>query len=89
MKEERAVKTEEVRAKIRGFVQQAMQEALEGELEEFLGYARHQQSATENSRNGHSRKTVSTDSGQVEIEVPRDRKSEFEPKLNTQTTDSA
>jgi len=81
LKEEKAAKTEEVKAKIRGLVQQAMQEALEGELEEFLGYPKHQQSTSENSRNGHSKKTVQTDSGQMEIEVPRDRKSDFEPKL--------
>jgi hypothetical protein len=34
--EKKPAKTEEVKAKIRGLVQQAMQEALEGELEEFL-----------------------------------------------------
>jgi len=81
LKEEKSAKTEEVKAKIRGLVQQVMQEALEGELEDFLGYPKHQQSTTENSRNGHSKKTVRTDSGQMEIEVPRDRKSDFQPKL--------
>jgi len=81
LKEEKSAKTEEVKAKIRSLVQQTMQEALEGELEDFLGYPKHQQSETENSRNGHSRKTVQTDSGQMEIEVPRDRKSDFQPKL--------
>jgi putative transposase len=81
LKKEKPAKTEEVRAKIRGLVQQAMQEALEGELEDFLGYPKHQQNSSDNSRNGHSTKTVQTDSGPMEIEVPRDRKSDFEPKL--------
>ena len=81
MKKEKPAKTEEVRAKIRGLVQQAMQEALEGELDDFLGYPKHQQNSSDNSRNGHSTKTVQTDSGPMEIEVPRDRKSDFEPKL--------
>jgi len=81
MKEEKAGKTEEVRARIRGLVQQAMQEALEGELDEFLGYPKHQQSTSDNARNGHSKKTVHTDSGKMEIDVPRDRKSDFEPTL--------
>jgi len=81
MKKEKPAKTAEVKAKIKSLVQQTMQEALEGELEDFLGYPKHQQSTSENSRNGHSKKTVQTDSGPMEIEVPRDRKSGFEPKL--------
>lgn len=36
---------------------------------------------TENSRNGHSRKTMKTSAGEVEIAVPRDRNGEFEPRL--------
>jgi transposase-like protein len=81
LKKEKPAKTEEVRERIRGLVKQAMQEALEGELEDFLGYPKHQQNPSENSRNGHSVKTVQTDSGPMEVEVPRDRKSDFQPKL--------
>ena len=56
---------------------------LEGELTEHLGYEKH---ATEgrnggNSRNGRTTKRVKTDTGEVEIEVPRDREGSFEPKL--------
>ena len=36
---------------------------------------------TDNSRNGHSIKIVKTRAGEVEIAVPRDRKSEFEPQI--------
>ena len=36
---------------------------------------------TDNSRNGHSVKTVKTSAGEVEIAVPRDRKAEFEPQI--------
>ena len=81
MKKEKPVKAEEVRAKIKRLVQQTLQEALEGELEEFIGYPKHQSSTSDNSRNGHSIKTVQTNSGPMEIEVPRDRKSDFQPKL--------
>ncbi len=56
-------------------------EALEAELEEFLGYPRYQRSDSDNYRNGHTSKTVKTTSGELEIKVPRDRKGEFEPKL--------
>ncbi len=81
MKKEKPVKAEEVRAKIKRLVQETLQEALEGELEEFIGYPKHQSNTSENSRNGHSVKTVQTNSGSMEIEVPRDRKADFQPKL--------
>jgi len=81
MKKDAPVKAEEVRAKIKRLVQQTLQEALEGELEEFIGYPKHQSNTSENARNGHSVKTVQTESGSMEIDVPRDRKSDFQPKL--------
>ncbi len=81
MKKEKPVKTEEVRAKIKRLVQQTLQEALEGELEEFVGYPKHQSNTSDNARNGYTVKTVQTDSGPMELEVPRDRKSDFQPKL--------
>jgi transposase-like protein len=34
-----------------------------------------------NNRNGYGRKTVTTDSGRIEIEVPRDRAGSFDPQL--------
>jgi putative transposase len=34
-----------------------------------------------NSRNGYGRKTVATDSGRIELEIPRDRQSSFDPQL--------
>src|SRR6266545_1594420 len=56
--------------------------ALEGELDDHLGYARHDPAGRDsgNSRNGHRAKTVITDTGPVEITVPRDRDASFEPK---------
>jgi putative transposase len=57
--------------------------ALEGELDDHLGYARHDPAGRDggNSRNGHRAKTVLTEAGPVEISVPRDRDSSFEPKI--------
>ncbi len=81
MKKEKPVKAEEVLAKIKRLVQQTLQEALEGELEEFVGYPKHQSNTSDNARNGYTVKTVQTDSGPMELEVPRDRKSDFQPKL--------
>ena len=57
--------------------------ALEGELDDHLGYGKHDPAGRDggNSRNGHRAKTVITDTGPVEITVPRDRDSSFEPKI--------
>jgi len=55
--------------------------ALNAELEEHLGYALHEQSTTNNSRNGYSSKTIRTEDGQVDLETPRDREGSFEPQL--------
>jgi putative transposase len=57
--------------------------ALEGELDDHLGYGKHDPAGRDggNSRNGYRAKTVLTDTGPVEISVPRDRDSSFEPKI--------
>ena len=55
--------------------------ALNAELDEHLGYDKHQPNANSNSRNGYSSKTLRTDDGIVDIDVPRDRDSSFEPQL--------
>ena len=57
--------------------------ALEGELDDHLGYARHDPAGRDggNSRNGHRAKTVLTEAGPVELSVPRDRDASFEPKI--------
>ena len=55
--------------------------ALNAELEDHLGYARHEPSENANSRNGYGSKTLTTGEGQFELETPRDRDGSFEPKL--------
>ena len=57
--------------------------ALEGELDDHLGYEKNDPAGRDgaNSRNGYRAKTVLTDTGPVEISVPRDRDSSFEPKI--------
>jgi transposase-like protein len=60
-----------------------MERALNGELTEHLGYAPHErgEEPRTNSRNGTSPKTVITESGAVDLKVPRDRDGSFEPVL--------
>ena len=55
--------------------------ALNAELDDHLGYDRHEASHGNNSRNGYSSKVVTSDDGQFGIDVPRDRDSSFEPQI--------
>jgi putative transposase len=60
-----------------------VERALNAELTHHLGYEKNDPDGLGkgNSRNGKSKKTLKGDFGQVEIEVPRDREGEFEPKI--------
>lgn len=55
--------------------------ALNAELDDHLGYDRHELSSDGNSRNGYSSKTIKAEEGQFDIDVPRDRDSSFEPQI--------
>ena len=64
-------------------VRQTMEAFLELEMDEHLGYGKHDPGGrgTGNSRNGHGSKTVRGDFGEVRIDTPRDRNGSFEPKI--------
>lgn len=61
----------------------AMEQMLEGEMDGHLGYTKHSPEGVNsgNSRNGKSSKKVKTTLGEVELQIPRDRNSTFEPVL--------
>ena len=73
----------DLRSVFKEMVGEVLENGLEAELDDELGYSRYdyRNKDTENSRNGHSRKTMKTSAGEVEIAVPRDRNGEFDPKL--------
>ncbi len=60
-----------------------LQELMEAELDAALGYEKNQEGDMEstNKRNGHSPKNLKSQYGEFQIDVPRDRNGEFEPKL--------
>ena len=64
-------------------VSTVLENGLEGELDEELGYSKYdyRNKETDNSRNGYSEKTLKSSLGDIDISVPRDRKGEFEPQL--------
>jgi putative transposase len=70
-------------ALIKEMMGQMLESALDGELEEQLGYSKYdyRNKSTDNSRNGYSKKTLKSSSGEIDINVPRDRNNEFEPQI--------
>ncbi len=60
-----------------------IEQMLEAEMEEYLGYEKHSVEGNNsgNSRNGYGKKTLKSEWGEAEISVPRDRKGTFEPKI--------
>ena len=59
-----------------------LEKAMQRELTHQLGYAKSTKNISDgNSRNGSSKKTIKGDFGELEISIPRDRKSEFQPKI--------
>ncbi len=68
---------------LKRFVKAVLERAMNAELTHHLGYEKHDPAGNNsgNSRNGTSSKTVKGDFGELEIEVPRDRISTFEPQI--------
>lgn len=60
-----------------------MQELLEAEMDASIGYIKNNKSdvTSENKRNGYSPKTVKSQYGEFQVDIPRDRAGEFEPKI--------
>lgn len=68
---------------IKKLITQSLEQMLESELTEHLGYEKHSSEGrnTGNSRNGKTHKTLKNDNGEIEITVPRDRNGEFDPVI--------
>ena len=75
--------TRDVQEMLKDLFAETIQEMLEAELDEHLGYDRYdnQNKNTTNSRNGHRTKNVKSDFGEVGISIPRDRQGSFEPRI--------
>lgn len=56
-----------------------IEQFLEAEMEEHLGYEKNAQSSNKNARNGHTTKRIKSSLGSTEISVPRDRDASFDP----------
>lgn len=81
---ERKLKTaEDAEELVKELFGDVIKEMLEAELEEELGYSKHdyRNKETDNSRNGYTKKTVNSSYGKIELSIPRDRKGEYEPMV--------
>jgi putative transposase len=81
--EQKFTSPNEVLAAMKSMFKDILQETLEAEMDSQLGYDKYDisEKRTPNSRNGYSKKTVKSELGAVELNVPRDRNGEFEPKI--------
>ncbi len=73
----------DVQAKLKRLFAGTIEQMLEAEMDEHLGYEKNSVEGNNfgNSRNGYGKKTISSEYGECEIAVPRDRNGEFEPKV--------
>jgi putative transposase len=76
-------KPEDVKSLLQQITKAVLERALQGEMTEHLGYEKHDVAGknTGNSRNGATAKKLKGDFGEIELETPRDRNGEFEPRL--------
>ena len=73
----------DVQEMLKDLLGDTLQGMLEAEMDEKLGYSKYdyKNKDTDDSRNGYSPKTVTSSMGPIDLDIPRDRKGEFEPKI--------
>ena len=83
LKELNVSSVEDVQNLFKELIGNVLENGLDAEMDEELGYSRYDyhNKNTDNSRNGHSSKNLKTSFGEMELEIPRDRKGEFEPQI--------
>ncbi len=73
----------DVQEMLKDLLGDTLQGMLEAEMDDTLGYSKYdyQNKHTDDSRNGYSKKTVTSSLGDIDLDIPRDRKGEFEPQI--------
>ena len=74
---------EDVHTLLKSLFKGTIEEMLEAEMDEHLGYPKHDTTGNNsgNSRNGYGRKAIQTELGETELKVPRDRNGTFSPQI--------
>ncbi|PIF03734.1 MAG: IS256 family transposase, partial [Arcobacter sp.] len=72
---------DDITNEFKNILKEVIQTASQEELTTHLGYDKNQESDNQNYRNGYSEKTIKSKYGNIDVSIPRDRESSFEPQL--------
>lgn len=72
---------EDIQEALKDLLGSTIKEMMEAEMDEHLGYSKSERSDSDDYRNGYKTKQINSSYGSMEIEVPQDRKSTFEPQI--------
>lgn len=72
---------EDIQEALKDLLGGTIQDMMEAEMDHHLGYESYERSDNTNARNGHKPKSVRSKYGEVQVEVPQDRESSFEPQI--------
>ena len=72
---------EDIQDALKDLLGGTIKEMMEAEMDEHLGYGKSERSDSDDYRDGYKRKRVNSSYGTMEIDVPQDRKSTFEPQV--------
>lgn len=72
---------EDIQDALKDLLGGTIKEMMEAEMDDHLGYGKSERSDSDDYRNGYKTKRVNSSYGAMEIDVPQDRKSTFDPKV--------
>ena len=72
---------DDITKEFKNILREVIQTGSQEELTTHLGYDKHQESQNTNYRNGYNEKIIKSKYGNIDVEIPRDRESTFEPQL--------
>ena len=74
---------QDIQDMLKDLLGEMLQGMLEAEMDDHLGYSKYdyKNKETDDSRNGYSPKTVTSSMGTIDLDIPRDRKGDFEPQI--------
>lgn len=83
LKENKISSTDDFNELMKNISKEIIEAIYDGEITSLLGYEKHDYSKkqTDNNRNGYSKKNVQSKYGNIELNIPRDRKAQYEPEI--------
>ena len=72
---------DDIQEALKDLLSGTIENMMEAEMDEHLGYSKSERSDSDNARNGYKSKTLNSSYGRVQIDVPQDRQSTFAPQV--------